>query len=518
MPWTVEIGNQGAALDEYPALDFDFIKRLNAVGWGHANLAGLDGNPEPAEDDVIRFIYDKGGTEYVHFEGLLLHNERIGTDPMRKVTFLDVAGAQLWRARTGAERHYEDKTPHQIIQGAITPSNLLTNAQGSSVLTYGTSASVPNKVDATNPGVTLDDFVADSTRLLINVQRLCLQSRYGTAGVPDGSYGLEFFGQLEGANNSNPRFYLVKRQERAASYTPETFAVGDEFFKARRGEKGLTASEALRVIGGGHGQTRIQSGVIGSGGLEGIVQDKSIIATTNATNMATRLQGLLDPTNEAITAYSYKHDYDTRLGDDITTTQTGFSNKTLRAFEIGYSLRAKNWIWQIGRPRPMEKDPFYVIESIQGSHGTVGQQRSGASNGSAVNSNAALPDEVASPGNGTFILAISFTTNYNSLLHDGISIFADFATDTLGDYDLRVRLANAGGGVDFVLERINPQTQIQDGSGREIYRHHYWFDSALLASVGGGLDDIASCNVEFTNYTGSTADVTGVARASLRGG
>lgn len=376
--WSADIGSAGGALTNYPdALPVKFHSRHNALGYFTVVLPQLGGLAAPTREMVIRIVWDKSlATEQVHFEGVILDVRRHDRTNTYHLTGIDVAGLTWFMGsadNAGASRKWTTQTPHTILTSAGTPRGLVYNTQnalrpiGATTLQYGSAAAVPNKVDGANPGTAID-FLADGGRTLVNLQRLCLQARYDGA-----SYGLEFFGRLEGANNSDPKLYVVKRRERAAAYTPEVWEVNESLFNARRGHEGMTAAEALRAVGIGDGTSRVQSGLYGSGGMEGIVADKSIIGTTNATNMVNRLGELLNPTTEVVTGYVLKHGMATRVGDTVTIRESGKADVNLRVFEIHYVLEQRAFRVMLGRPRPMSEDPLVKLDILAGGQAHASQ-------------------------------------------------------------------------------------------------------------------------------------------------
>ncbi len=352
MPWSVLIGTEGGVLANYPSYaDIEFLDPLYDFGAALIILVGLDGNPAPAQGNVVKIVWDRGlATETTHWEGYVTaapKKQQGNIYVVRAFTF----DGKLHVNQTGVYRNFKTKSPHAIIQAAGSPNPLLVNAQAAAVLTYGTAASVPNKVDGVNPGTVLDQFVADSASLFNNMRRLCMQARYDGA-----SYGLEWTTKLEGANGSDPRFYLVKRRERAAVYTPEIFVIPTDFLNARRGPEQTVGLDAVKVIGAGSGTNRIESALVGAGTREYTAEDKTVFQLTNATNMANRLLDVHASSIDVVTAICYKHQSTTRAGDTITVRQTGVADANLRVMMRHYSLMTRGFTYIVGRPTPVGRD------------------------------------------------------------------------------------------------------------------------------------------------------------------
>lgn len=366
--WTVDIGTGGGALTTYEsALPVYFLKRLNGVGNFTLYVMQLDGHAAIARDMLVRIFWNKGESdEKLHIEGFVTDVREDSGRQAYWVRGLTLEGLMA-QSTLGTTRKYTAQTPHTIIQSAGSPRGLIYNSQnnlkpvGGTTVRYGSSASVPLKVDGANPGTALT-FLADSSRSMLNIQRLCLQARYDGA-----SYGLEWFVRLEGASNSDPYLYLVKRRNRAAVYTAETWTINSDLLRSRRGTEGLTAAQLIRVVGLGDGTSRVDSGAVGAGGLEGIIADKSIIDATAATNMANRLSELLNPSTEMVTAYLAKYAHTSELGDDVTIAQNGRANVTLRLFEVSWNYQEKLFSVVLGRPRANPHDPLAALDKLAGS-------------------------------------------------------------------------------------------------------------------------------------------------------
>lgn len=348
--WTAKIGASGAALTDYGSpSDLIWVRRFNAVGHFQAILPDIGALAVPTAEQVIRFIWDPGGAnERAFFEGVVYDVRRMeGRPGCILIRGTDALGP-LWKGTIGTFRDYRDQTPYTIIQSAGSPRGLTYNSQNALVMAYGTAAAVPNKVDGGTPGTALT-FRADGDKCLHSIQRLALQARYDGA-----SYGLEFFARFEGANNSTPTFYLVKRRARAAAYTPEVWIIPDDLIQSRRGFEGLTAAQALRVAGAGDGQGKVASSLVGAGNLEGVVADKTIVDPTAAGNMANRLTELLNPSTEVVFGGTAKHAFSTEIGDDCTIRQTGRADVTLRLYEMTYHMGRKMFYLTFGRPQPRQ--------------------------------------------------------------------------------------------------------------------------------------------------------------------
>lgn len=375
--WTVQLGAVGAALVDYRNVaDLNFNDPLYDYGAAVILLQGLGGAATPTPGMVARIVYDRGlATEQVHWTGIVDSVQRGGQGTIFTLQCYTV-DALPFIGQTGGIRYYRAQTPFAIIQGAPGPSNLLTNNQGALVATYGAAAAVPNKVDGANPGTALTNFVADSRDLLGNIKRLCLQARYDGA-----SYGMEWLGRLEGANNSDPRFYLVKRRERAAVYTPETFAIPGDFYESRRGNPTFQGVDAVKVIGGGDGSSRVESSLAGAGTREFLVEDKAIIAdalgtpstSTNANNMANRLLEVHGKSKEFLVASTYKHVHSTRAGDTVTVTQSGFAPANVRVMERIYTMRKRCFTFVLGRPVGFNRDQAAALQRAVSTQSTAPQ-------------------------------------------------------------------------------------------------------------------------------------------------
>lgn len=375
--WSILIGAPGAVLQDYESYaDIEFMDQLYDYGAAIIILTGLDGKAAPAQGDVVKIVWDQGlATEQLHWFGFLsqVETKQEGNVYVLRAFTLD---ALLYIGQTGAPRHYEGLTPHAIIQAAGTPNPLLINSQGTTVITYGTAASVPNKVDGVTPGTALTNFLTDSTTLFENMRRLCMQARYDGA-----SYGLEWTATLEGANNSSPRFYLVKRRERAAAYTPEVFEMGEDIVNGRRGSNQFPGVDRVVVIGGGDGLSRVESAAAGAGTRELVSEDKAILAdafgtpstSTNANNMAQRLLGIHLSTVEVVMGDTLRHASATRAGDTCTIRQTGRADASLRCMMRHYSLERRAMTMLFGRPLPIGRDHIQGVVANQHQEGTAPQ-------------------------------------------------------------------------------------------------------------------------------------------------
>lgn len=514
MGWSVEIGNEGGVLTNYGTpLTLDFVNRLNGLGTFNLTTGSLGSLAVPSMGQIVRIIWDRGlSTQRVHFEGYIQDVRRQGRLNIYRLRGFDLLG-KLWQSTLTGVRDYVSRSPHAIIQAAGTPSPLLVNGQGTTVMVYGSAAGVPNKVDGANPGTVLNVFRADSSRMLVNIQRLALQARYDGA-----SYGLEFFAQLEGANNSDPRFYLVKRRERAAAYTPETFNIPNDFFQSRRGTEGITGAHAISVVGAGDGQARIASTLVGSGGLEGIIADKTIIHATNAQNMANRLTELLNPATETITAAHAKYSSATRPGDNVTVTQSGVANVTLRCFEIVYSLQTRWFYMTLGRPRPSVEDPFFGALAVTNSQAHA-PQHVGSQAASTAHPDTASVDNLANNSCVTRTLTFNGTLgSFKQYRDEGLVVFArifprhENGVDPGGSGDWDVAIGMPGGvagcgltGTPVYMERVRPI--LDPASGHFKWQKTLFFPRQLLYDVAGN-SDIGSLSWSVINRTGVTVDVT----------
>lgn len=347
--WSVLIGTAGGVLSEYTSIndDLDFMDPLYDFGAASFTLTSLDGNVAPVEDMVCRIFWDRGlATEQMHWEGYLttVQKKQEGNIYFIRAFTLE---AMLYVKQTGSARNYLSKSPHVIMQAAGTPDPLNVGQSGLTVITYGSSASVPNKIDGVNPGTVLNRFCTDALNLFMNMKRLCYQGRYG-----DGSFGLEWTSKLEGVNSSSPRFYLVKRRERAAVYTPEVFNIPDDFSNVRRGSDQAPGCDSTKVIGEG-----VESSINFTGTTrELVVVDKTIFEFTNADNMAKRLLDIHEKNIEVITTSCYRHNSPTRAGDVITVTQPSASPTDLRVVMRHYSMATRAFIFVIGRPLPDKRE------------------------------------------------------------------------------------------------------------------------------------------------------------------
>lgn len=521
MTWTVELGAAGGSLTTYDrALPLMFVRRLNAIGWFSALVLDTESNPDPTRDDLVRFTWDKGGTdERVFFEGYAADVRR---DAKRKNIFrlrgLSLEGL-LWQSGTGGIREWRQDTPHTIIQGSGDDTNLLTTAQGakrsigSTTVQYGAN-SVPWKLTGTDPGLALD-FRADSSRLWRNIQRLTMQARGDQDNYPswadespDGSgdkYGLEAWVQIDTVNgNAEPRLYVASRRERSANVSPEVFTIPTDMPVANRGEEGLTAAEAIKVVGSGSGRERVETSVIGSGGIEGVTTDKTIINATVAENQARRLQGLLDPSVDVLTGWRPGHVYDTDLGDRVTFQETDQSDETLRVFVTGYQLQKRSFFFVAGRPRPLSEDPFRDLGSLATGH-AHGTQRMGQNfAGTAVTSTAGVAD-------GDNIQAeATLDPDYRPQIDEALNIHADVTTsavDTLLGVEVQVNTT--------VLERGRVRTVNNATDDGGIWTRNIHVGDELIQEVFG-TSDITSATLVVTNRDGASRDLTGTIHAFIQ--
>lgn len=364
MTWRVQIGSSGGVLNTHTAIaDLNFNDPLFDYGACTVVLAGLEGFAAPAPGKVLRVLWD--GVE--QWAGIIDGAQK-GSQGDIYVVQAYTPDAQLHAGQTGGIRNYLAQTPLQIIQTSVSPSPLLVNSQAATVLIYGVAAGVPNKVDGANPGTALTQFVADSTTLYQNMRRLCLQARYDGA-----SYGLEWLGRMEGANNSDPRFYLVKRRERAAVYAAETFDVPGTLYESLRGSPSFAGVDAVRVIGAGDGVSRIESALAGAGTREAIFEDKAILQVTNANNMANRLLEVYGKSKEFIIGKTWKHGHLSRAGDTATVTQSGHAPASVRVIERIYSLRDRTFVLVFGRPDSYMRDKANSIDRVLGTQTTSPQ-------------------------------------------------------------------------------------------------------------------------------------------------
>jgi hypothetical protein len=392
MSWSILIGPEDGVLAEYTSLgDLSFIDALYDYGAALIILTDLDGNPTPVEEDVVRIIWDYGlASEEVHWEGYLstVQNKQQGnTYVLRGFTY----DGKLNIRQTGSTRDYLNKTPYQIIQAAGSPSPLLVGDSGAAVLAYGSDAAVPNKVDGSNPGTALAQFSTDVKMLFTNMKRLSLQGVYG-----DGSVGLEWLGRLEGVNSSSPRFYMVKRRERAASYTPEVFNIPDDIVNARRGSDLAPGFDYVKVFGAGVGSTRIVSTVAAFGTVrEFVSEDQTIFKVQNANNMAQRLLDIYPINTEIVIGSCYRHTSPTRAGDTVRITQDGYSDTFLRVIMRTYSLAERAFIYTIGRPNPQGRD--WILQL-----------------GSNVSAAASTGGGGGTPATRLPLNVVTVTTNYNA--------------------------------------------------------------------------------------------------------
>lgn len=369
MGWSVLIAPPGSPFVEYDSYaDFEFVNFLYHYGAAQAVLTGLDGNATPAEGDIIKFVWDRGlASEQTWWTGFLVkvQQKQQGNVYVLRAFTLD---ALLDRAQTGQHRNYLSKTPFAIIQTAGSPNPLNVNDQGTTVITYGNSGAVPNRIHAGQTGTSLAQFVSDSTSLFRNMKRLAFQSRFG-----DGSYGLEWTTTLEGANSSSPRLYLMKRRERAAVYTPEVFNITDDLENVRRGAETFPGADTVRVIGGGDGDSRIDSGRVGTGDREVVTEDKAIFQTTNAVNLANRLLEVYDSSIEVVVGTTFRHASPSRCGDTVTITQAGKTDADTRVMYQHYSLKDKVFQFGLGRPVQTGRERETTLHGITQSDTTTPQ-------------------------------------------------------------------------------------------------------------------------------------------------
>lgn len=186
-------------------------------------------------------------------------------------------------------------------------------------------------------------------------------------------YGLEWTTTMEGGNTSTPTFYLVKRRERAATYTPEVFNIPGDLSNARRGAAQFPGVDAVKIVGAGSGASRVTSATAGTGSRELVIEDKAIFQTINADNMANRVLGIYGVSTEVITATCQKHSSPTRAGDSVTIQQAGVADATLRAVLVHYRLSTKTFTIQFGRPTPVGRDNFQALLGIQRGGNTTPQ-------------------------------------------------------------------------------------------------------------------------------------------------
>lgn len=514
--WTVELGQGGTlgGLTEYPkAVPVHFLSRLNGVGFFRAMVLDVGANPDPARDDLIRFIYDKGGAaEQKHFEGVVTDVRRHPElSQVFAVKGLDANGL-LWQMGPGSIREWRAETPHEIVQGVGPPDPLLDNSQGNrkpvgaTTLQYGTAADVPWKVTATNPGLSMD-FRADSKNSWLALQRLFLQARHTQTEYPawaeEGGpnvgdiYGLDGYVRIEA--DAEPRFYLVGRKERSTNHTPETWVLGTDVDKARRGVEGLTAAQAIKVIGSGAGKQRVESVLVGTGGIEGILADKTIIGATEAENQARRLSTLLDPDVEVITGTTHRHDQATRVGDRVTFQEAGKADTTLRIFALGYRLtkRKQRFYFVAGRPRALAEDSWKEAAALSGGH-AQGTQRMAQEDLGVGDANAAA---VADNGSVTATVVLSRSPLMASLEQFSIRAVWDF--DEGADADLEVVFRQNSPLIEVfpTQKRITRTGFAASDTEMLIYTEGY------LEQLGASLDQIDEVDLELTNRSGAAMDL-----------
>lgn len=537
--WTVELGTAGSGtFTEYRAEPILFVKRLNGVGFFTAFIQDLVDpvNPSgsnlsrPSRRDLIRFTWDQGGAnEQTHFEGYITDLSRKEGVDMARVRGFDLLGL-LWQSTVGSIREYTNATPHAIIQQSSGTSGLILNSQGnnppigSTTLQYGTASDVPHKITSTNSGVSMD-FRAASDKSLVNIQRLALQAKVADADYPSwvaagDTHGLEFFARLEdGAGNpggTEPRFYLVERKERASSYTIETLHIPDDLGPARRGNKGTSAAEAIRVVGSGSGQNRVETGsIVGSGGLEGILADKSLIAQSNADNMANRLSTLLDPSAERVQGWAFNHGHDSRLGDRVKVTEDGESDTTIRLFDVGYHLEQRGFLLGLGRPRSLREDPWMSLSGLTAGHGQAQQP-----------SSFEVGPQTSLGSTGRTTLTASSTTS-----GEATTSLTSTTPSNVEEYVIRVILndvttGNGTGDTDWIFEvRLGDDANPFDGTGNQIIVVREWVSSfdprnTGITSTTGGSEELELVYTKPGNlFTGlSAVDGAGIAVSNVAAG
>ena len=431
-------------------MDLNFVKRLSGVGFFSCTIAGTDGLAGPTSYNVCRIVWDLGGAdERVWFEGIITEVRRKDGTNMRTFKGLSAEGI-LWMAQVGGVRTFKAATPYAIAQGgAGPPADLLRNMQGSVAMAYGTSASVPNKVDGVNPGLAMS-FRTDSGSLFVNFQRLAMQAQYNNTDPTVAlRYGLELFVRFEGANNSTPTFYLVRRREQSPS-PAETFTVNTDFFKPRRGFEGITGAQALRVIGSKSGIDQTRSAIIGAGGIEGIVSEKTVIGlanaagNTNADVMVNRLVELMNPATEVVTGYTHRYAFDSDPGDTVTVAESGIANANLRIFSIAYRLQAKLFSLTLGRPRVLEEDGWIKLSTFTGGHGTGTQIMAPF----AVNAGQPIGSGLHAVGAGAYspYTTLNFTArDFDRDFDEALTLLWQVNVDQPGNYDVQIDVGPGAG-------------------------------------------------------------------------
>lgn len=513
--WTVELGEAGTTggLTEYPkSVPVMFLQRLNGIGFFSAAVFDTGTNPDPARDDLIRFVWDKGGSEeQTHFEGVVTDVRRHAE--LRKVFRVRGLSAEglLWQSGIGDVRDWRDETPFTIAQNATTPPplGLLRNAQGNlrpvgtTTLQYGTATDIPWKVTSSLPGQTMD-FRAASDRAWVNVQRLAMQARHTQTEYPswaesppgetDAHYGLDAFVRIEA--DAEPRFYLVGRRERDAEHLEETWAIPAQVHEARRGTEGLTAAEAIKVVGSGSGKQRIESAIVGSGGIEGVLADKSIVGVTEAENQAKRLSTLLDPSKEVLTGHTTDHDIATRVGDRVTFTETGQSDATLRVFTLGYRLEWQRFIFVAGRPRPLPEEPFTSVNALTGGHAQGAQPMQGNQVGSLDQTRTGVVD------GDTVEFAIALDPALLVARGDSLVLRLNVIVDPGADVDMKVEAIETSSltQVDFETERVTA-----DGGGN--IRRTVVIPQEWIQTLASAIDVVDQLDVVVGNTSGASMDI-----------
>lgn len=535
--WTVEIGAAGGSMTEYDAETLSYHNRLNAVGFFSLLLPHLqDPNnrsganlSEPSERDLVRFIWDQGGSnEQVHFEGYITDIRRQTPANHYLIRGLDILGL-LWQSTTGAIREYDNASPWDIFQQTTGTNGLILNAQGNNVpigttsLQAGSASDVPHQLSSTNAGVSMD-FRADSSRSLLNLQRLLLQGKVADADYPSwvaasDTFGLEVVARLEDTNGdgdvNEPRIYLVERRERSSSYTIESYDQGTDMVGVR-GTEGATAANAINVVGSGSGRNRVEtSSIVGSGGLEGIVADKTLRAQTNADNMANRLSTLLDSSQETVTGWLFGHDHDTRVGDRVTITESGEADTTIRLFAKDYQLKPGGFNLTLGRPRPLAEDPFYQLGASVSGQGQAQQP-----------SSFEVGPQTSLGSTGRTTLTASSTTS-----GEATTSLTSTTPSNVEEYVIRVILndvttGNGTGDTDWIFEvRLGDDANPFDGTGNQVIVVREWVSSfdprnTGITSTTGGSEELELVYTKPGNlFTGlSAVDGAGIAVSNVAAG
>lgn len=513
MGWSIETGAAGGGSLSVPAGSFPlyFVKRLNGVGF-HSCLIN-DPSSKPSNGDLVRFVWDRGsGNETLHFEGFVTDVRRWEETNSFLCRGLDLNGL-LFQSTTGAIRKYLSTTPFDILQQSGTPNGLIFNSQGnrkpigSTTVQYGADNTKPNQIDSDTTGDSLD-FRTDSGRSWVNIQRLLLQARatgeYPTWVSAGDDFGLEAYVELTGANNDEPRLFVVTRREPSANASPTTITYPKGFQDFRRGSEGLTASDTIQVVGSGSGQNRVQESFVGSGGIEGVVTDKTILSSTPADNQANRLSTLLDPDTDVITTITGEHFREWTPGHRYTLGFPNLSDVTQRLFTVAWDIRNPGFKIVFGRPRPLPNDPFASVQNLAGGHA----QGTQIMDGIPVNNSQPSKTNSSNVADGTTkSTTLSFSNQvFDADFHETLMLYVQIpwsdADETVATFDVLINRDSSSDTTPWYHKRV---TSAGDNT---VEFPLYYIADWVRAIVGNGeLDDL---DLRVTNRTGAELDTMNV--------